>query len=95
MSRFVHAGLKVSYTTNNLGNTTVWVTLGKDVDLNAVMGPCGEIHSITLSYSANEDTLWFGEFTMEANTPGNAQVQVAPWLPMLLPIFAKCKSVSA
>jgi len=91
MSKFVHAGLKVSYTTNDLGNTTVWVTLGKGIDLNAVMDAQGEIYSVTLSYSATEETLWFGEFTIEANTPGNAQVQVAPWLPLLSPIFAKIK----
>ena len=91
MSKFVHAGLSVSHSTNDIGNTTVWVTLGKGVELNAVMDTQGEIYSVTLIYSANEDALWFGEFTIESNTPGNAQVQVAPWLPLLSPIFAKIK----
>jgi len=91
---FTHDGLNVKYLVNDIGNTLIHVYLSKDVYVDAVCFPNGEVYTAVLCYGQN-DSLWFGEFTMESNTPGNAQVQIAPWLPLLNPIFAKCKSVSA
>lgn len=94
MSKFTHQGFTVSHNTNDIGNTVVWVYLGPHTTLNAVRDTQGEVYSVTLSLATN-DTLWFGEFTMESNTPGHAQVQLAPWLPFLQPIFAKIPLVGS
>jgi len=89
MSTLNHNGIKVNYRTNDLGNTTVWVYLSKGVCVNAVRCSAGEIYTVTLQYG--DEALWFGAFTMESNTPGHAQVQIAPWLPLLQPIFDQIK----
>lgn len=93
-STFVHNGLKVSYELNDIGNTTIWVYLAKDVCVTAVCYSSGEIYSVVLTHGKHNG-LWFGEFTMESNVPGNAQVQIAPWLPLLQPIFAAVNQLLA
>ena len=77
-----HLGYKVNYSINKLGNTIISVRITKDFHIGAIQDSTGEVYTVYVDYSNSENSLQFGIF-------GNGIQDVAPWLPLLQPIFAK------